>query len=91
MEILEALEGRTVAIIDEPPAVVIDDPEVEFPEPAPGLVRVVAGPLAGSEGEWVGLAGPHRYAGGVILEAGWVRLRGRAPVAVPLSDLERYG
>jgi hypothetical protein len=91
MDILEALEGRTVAIIDEPASLVIDDREVELSEPAAGLVRVVAGPLAGSEGEWVGLAGPHRYAGGVILEAGWVQLGGRDPVAVPLSDLERYG
>ena len=47
-------------------------------------------PLAGLEGTWVGLAGPYRFAGGVILEAGWVRLGSREPVAVPLGDLERF-
>ena len=90
LAVLDALEGRTVAIVDEPACLVIDDPEVDLPAPAPGAVRVTGGPLAGTEGTWSGLAGPCRFAGGVLLEAGWVRLNGRAPVAIPLGDLERF-
>jgi hypothetical protein len=90
MEILEALQGRVVAIVDTPPCLAIDDGTREYPSPAPGLVRVTAGPLAGAEGRWAGLAGPHGFAGGVILEAGWVRLAGGARMAIPLGDLERY-
>lgn len=90
MAVIEALEGRTVAIVEEPACLVIEDPEVELPEPDADLVRVTAGPLAGVEGTWAGLAGPHRFSGGVTLEAGLVRFGDRAPVAVPLGDLERF-
>ncbi len=90
LAVLDALEGRTVAIVDEPACLVIDDPEVELPEATPGTVRVTGGPLAGAEGTWAGLAGPCRFAGGVLLEAGLVRLGGRSPVAIPLGDLERF-
>ncbi len=90
MEILDALEGRMVAIVADPACLVIDDPDVELPTPPPELVRVTAGPLAGSEGTWEGLAGPHRFTGGVVLEAGNVRLGGRSIVAIPLGDLERF-
>ncbi len=90
MAVIEALEGRTVAIIEEPACLVIEAPEIELPEPDADLVRVTAGPLAGLEGSWAGLAGPHRFSGGVLLEAGFVRIGGRTPVAVPLGDLERF-
>jgi len=90
MAILEHLAGRTVAIVDHPPCLVIDDGEVELPVPDGRLVRVVAGPLAGSEGRWAGLAGPHRFPGGVTLEAAYVRFGVRPAVAVPLGDLERF-
>jgi hypothetical protein len=90
LAVLDALEGRTVAIVDEPACLVIDDPDVDLPEAAPGIVRVTGGPLAGAEGMWAGLAGSCRFAGGVHLEAGLVRLGGRAPVAIPLGDLERF-
>lgn len=90
MAVLDALEGRMVAIVDEPACLVIDDADVDLPAPVEGLVRVTAGPLAGAEGTWEGLAGPHRFSGGVILEAGLVRLGGRSVVAVPLGDLERF-
>jgi len=90
MAVLEVLEGRMVAIIDEPACLAIEDPDLELPRPAPLLVRVTAGPLAGFEGSWAGLAGRHRFAGNVLLEAGLVRFGGRAPVAVPLGDLERF-
>lgn len=90
MAILEHLAGRTVAIVEHPPCLVIDDGEVELPAPDGDLVRVVAGPLAGAEGHWAGLAGPHRFPGGVVLEAGYVRFAGRPAVAVPIGDLERF-
>jgi hypothetical protein len=90
MAVLEALQGSTVAIVDMPPCLALDDGAIAVPAPAPDLVRVVAGPLAGAEGRWTGLAGPHRFAGGVILEACWVELDGGARIAIPLGDLERY-
>jgi hypothetical protein len=90
MAVLERLAGRTVAIVGDPPCLVIDDSGVELPPPEPDLVRVVAGPLAGAEGRWAGLAGPHRFPGGVLLEAGWVRFAGRPPIAIPIGELERF-
>jgi hypothetical protein len=90
MAVLDAVAGCSVAIVDDPPCLVIDDAEVELPGPEPDLVRVLAGPMAGAEGRWAGLAGPHRFPGGVVLEAGYVRFAGRAAVAVPLGDLERF-
>jgi len=90
MAMLEALEGRTVAIVGRPPCLVVDDPDLELPAPSPDLVRVRSGPLAGAEGTWLGLAGPRRFPAGVILEAGLVRFGERAPIAVPLGDLERF-
>ena len=90
MAVLEAIEGRTVAIVSEPACLVFDDAGAELPTFAPDLVRVTAGPLAGLEGTWGGPAGPFRFAGGVTAEAGWVRFGSREPVAVPLGDLERF-
>jgi len=90
MAVLERAAGGPVAIVGNPPCLVIDDGVVDLPVPEPDLVRVVAGPLAGAEGRWAGLAGPHRFPGGVVLEAGYVRFAGRAAVAVPLGDLERF-
>ena len=90
MAMLESLEGRTVAIVDRPACLVVDDPDLELPAPPPDLVRVRSGPLAGAEGTWLGLAGPRRFPAGVTLEAGLVRFGERAPIAVPLGDLERF-
>jgi hypothetical protein len=90
MALLEHLAGRTVAIVADPPCLVFDDPELDLPTPGPDLVRAVTGPLGGAEGRWAGLAGAHRFPGGVVLEAGFVRFAGRPPVAVPLGDLERF-
>jgi hypothetical protein len=90
MAILSALEGRTVAIVGDPPALIIDDADIELPLPPPDLVRVRSGPLVGAEGIWSGRAGPRRFPAGVTLEAGFVRFGGRPPVAVPIGDLERY-
>jgi len=90
MAILEHLAGRDVAIVNDPPCLVIDEPVKELPTPDPDLVRIVGGPLAGAEGRWAGLAGPQGFPGGVVLEAGLIRFAGRAPLAIPLGDLERF-
>lgn len=90
MAVFEALQGRMVAIIGSPPALVIDDAPGPLPSPTPGLVRVRSGPLVGAEGTWAGLAGPRRFPGGVTLEAAFVRFGGRPPVAIPIGDLERF-
>jgi hypothetical protein len=90
LAVLQALEGRTVAIVGTPPCLVIDDPDVDLPVPAEDLVRIRSGPLAGAEGTWVGLAGPRTFPAGVALEAGLVQFGERTPIAVPLGDLERF-
>jgi hypothetical protein len=90
MALFEAIEGGMVAIVGDPPVLVIDDPSILLPTAAPDLVRVRSGPLAGAEGSWAGLAGPRRFPAGVTLEAAFVRFGGRPPVAIPLGDLERF-
>jgi hypothetical protein len=90
MALFEAVEGGMVAIVSDPPVLVIDDPSILLPAPPPDLVRVRSGPLAGAEGTWAGLAGPRRFPAGVTLEAAFVRFGGRPPVAIPLGDLERF-
>jgi hypothetical protein len=90
MAILEALEGRDVALVADPPALVFDAPELDLPLPPPDRVRVRAGQMSGREGTWVGLAGQRRFPGGVHLEAGSVRLDDGTTVAIPLGDLERF-
>ncbi len=90
MALFEAIEGSIVALIGNPPALVVDDPGVALPLPPPDLVRVRSGPLAGAEGTWAGLAGPRRFPAGVTLEAAFVRFGERPPVAIPLGDLERF-
>jgi hypothetical protein len=90
MDILEALEGRDVAIVADPPMLIFDEPDLELPAPPPDHVRVRAGQLSGKEGTWTGLVGPRRFAGGIHLEAGTVRFEDGSQVAVPLGDLERF-
>lgn len=88
--ILRALEGRSVAIVADPPALIFEEPAT-MPEPAADLVRVRGGQLAGREGTWAGIVGTRRFAGGVHLEAASLRLDDGSVVAVPLGDLERFG
>ncbi len=90
MAMFEAMEGSVVAIVGDPPALLVDDPSIKLPKPPPDLVRVRSGPLAGAEGTWAGLAGPRRFPAGVTLEAAFVRFGGRPPVAIPIGDLERF-
>jgi hypothetical protein len=87
---LRALEGRSVAIVTDPPALIFDDPGVALPAPPTDYVRVRSGELIGRDGTWAGALGPRRFAGGVHLEAGAVRLDDGRTVAVPLGDLERF-
>lgn len=88
-ELLAAMTGREVAILGDPPSLLIDHPEVPERRPAPDWVRVRHGPLAGREGRWGGAAGRRRFPAGIQLEAGFVRFEDGIPVAVPLGDLER--
>jgi len=91
--ILESLAGRSVALLPDPPGLLVEVgpvPEEPLPRPRPDLVRIVAGPLAGREGPWGGLAGMRQVEPGVVADCGFVRIAGRAPVAVPLVALERF-
>lgn len=88
-DLLAAMGGRDVAILGDPPSLLIDHPEVPDRRPAPDWVRVRHGPLAGREGRWGGAAGRRRFPAGIQLEAGFVLFEDGIPVAVPLGDLER--
>jgi hypothetical protein len=90
MALLGALLGHEVAIVADPPMLLFDEPEIDVPPPPPDLVRIRGGELSGREGRWLGSAGQRRFAGGVHLEAGSVRLADGSAVAVPLGDLERF-
>ena len=91
MAILEALAGRDVAIVGDPPRLVFDPAGVDLAPAAADTVHVRSGPLAGQTGQWAGLAGIRRFPGGTHLRAGFVRFGDERPLAVPLSDLERIG
>jgi hypothetical protein len=90
LAVLSALVGHEVAIAGDPPMLLFDSGDVSIPVPEPDWVRVRQGPWGGREGRWVGPAGIRRFPGGVRLEAGLVRFGDARPIAVPLSDLERY-
>lgn len=90
MVLLEALAGREVGIVTDPPAILIPGDLPSIPSPPPDWVRVRHGPYAGREGRWLAPLGPRRFPPGVHLEAGLVKLEERVPVAVPLADLERF-
>jgi hypothetical protein len=79
-----------VAIATDPPVLLFDDPGVPLPTPSPDYVRIRSGELIGRDGTWAGALGPRRFAGGVHLEAGAVRLEDGRTVAVPIGDLERF-
>jgi hypothetical protein len=90
MQILIASAGREVGLAADPPALLLgaDAPPTRAVDA--GYVRVVHGPLAGREGQWIGLGGMRRFRAGTYLEAGLVKLDEGAPVAIPLADLERF-
>ena len=87
MALLAAMVGREAAIVADPPMLIFDAPDLVVPLPPPDLVRIRAGALSGHEARWLGAAGRRRFAGGVDLEAGHVRLadgqHGRRPARRP--------
>jgi len=90
LDVLAALEGREVAIVGDPPALLFEASDLELPAPALDLVRIRGGDMIGREGRWLGLVGQRRFPGGIHLEAASVRLRDGSIVAVPLGDIERF-
>lgn len=89
--ILAAIAGRDVALVGEPPFLLVDGLTAPPPMPPADLVRVRSGPGIGTEGRWGGLAGRRRFDAGVHLEAGLVEVEGSGTIVVPLADLERFG
>jgi hypothetical protein len=87
--ILEALAGHEVALLADPPALIIDDPTVQLPMPAGDHVRVLGGAFAGREGRWLEPA-PRRARGSSDVAAAIVDLGTDGRVSVPLGDLERF-
>lgn len=89
MDVLRALAGAEVAILVDPPALLLDA-STDLPVPVPAAVRVKGGPRVGEEGTWAGLAGIRRFAAGVQCEAARVTLGDGSTAIVPLADLERF-
>ena len=89
-DVLGLLAGRDVAIVGNPPRLVFDPTGLDLPAEPADRVHVRSGSWAGRFGQWAGLAGLRRFAGGIHLEAGFVRFGDDPPVALPLADLERY-
>ena len=81
--LLERIAGREVSLLIDPPALVFEATDEDLPTIDADWVRVRSGPSAGAEGKLVGPAGLRRFERGVQLEAAFVAIDGRAPVAVP--------
>jgi hypothetical protein len=90
MAVLQALEGRTVGLVADPPALVFDIPSQALPAPDPAIVRIRSGPSAGLEGRFGGLAGRRTVGAGVAVEMAWVEVAGRRPLAIGLGELDRF-
>ena len=91
LALLAALAGREVAILIDPPLLVLDVVDVPLPELPPDWVRVRNGVHAGREGRWLSSAGLHRFRAGIHLEAANIRLGDDLqPTIIPLADLERF-
>jgi len=91
LTLLTSLAGREVAIVTDPPLLVLDAMDVPLPQLPPDWVRVRSGPHAGHEGRWVSSAGLRRFKAGIHLEAANVRLgEDNDTTVVALADLERF-
>ena len=90
LALLGALTGHEVAIVTDPPMLVFDRAAMAVPAPPADLVRIRAGTFAGREGRFLEAIGARRFAGGVHLEAGLIRLPDGTTTAVPIGDLERF-
>jgi len=89
-DLLATLAGEAVGLAGGPPMLLAATRPMPLPRPAPDHVRVRGGGLAGREGRFLGLAGPHRLGAGVVSEAAHVRLADGREVIVGLGDLERF-
>jgi hypothetical protein len=91
LTLLASLAGREVAIVPDPPLLLLDALDVPLPELPPDWIRVRSGPHAGREGRWLGSAGLYRFRAGIHLEAAKVRLGDdKDSTIVALADLERF-
>jgi hypothetical protein len=90
LALLEHLAGSEVSLLVDPPALVFDAPGQPVPPVPADWVRVRHGARAGTEGRFLGTVGLRRFAAGVHLEAGRVRLDTGAEEDIPLCDLERF-
>jgi hypothetical protein len=91
--VLQASAGQQVALLMDPPMVVLDaDPEAS----PPAGVRVAAGEAMGDEAALLGLAGPVRQRAGLYQSAALVGIDRSDEtgdverLAVPTADLERF-
>jgi len=91
LALLEALAGREVALLVDPPALVFDATGVTIPDVPADWVRVRHGPNAGAEGRVLALIGLRRFAAGVHLDAARVAIDGEPAIDIPLVNLERIG
>jgi hypothetical protein len=89
-EILAGLAGTEVGLVGGPPMLVTVADASLLPRPEADHVRLRGGPEVGREGRFLGLAGPQRLPGGVVAEAGRVRLDDGRDLVVALGDLERF-
>jgi hypothetical protein len=89
-DLLATLDGEEVGLAGGPPLLLAAPRPSPPPQPAPDHVRVRGGPHTGHEGQFLGLAGPHRLGAGVVSEAARVRLSDGREVIVGLGDLERF-
>jgi hypothetical protein len=87
---LQALSGYDVGIVGRPPLLVAPPVPGGLPRPAPDRVRVRGGAEGGTEGTWIGLAGPRRARAGLTVECGIVQLDDGRTVAIPIGELERF-
>jgi hypothetical protein len=87
--LLERIAGREVSLLVDPPALVFEATDDELPSVDEDWVRVRSGPRAGVEGRLVAPGGLRRFERGIQLESALVAIDGRAPVAIPIGDLER--
>jgi hypothetical protein len=88
--LLEALEGREVAIVTDRPRSFRRTGR-RAGRAAVDLVRVRSGADAGREGRWIASLGPRRFQHGVLLEAAQVRFaEGPAVVRSVISNGSRW-
>jgi len=89
-DIFAILAGSEVGLVGGPPMLVTALSAGDLPLPDPDRVRVRGGPEVGREGRFVGLAGPRRLPGGIVVETARVHLDDGREAVVAVGDLERF-